>query len=602
MKKLSDVERAEMILSEEDMKDLITPIDKLPEACEELLGKAYIIVSYNEDTFPAHTYKCVKQGDVYRWKLINYREPNALAAPTNLWANSFRDANTGRATVFVHWRDPDDTEDAHWKYTVLVKKKGSAPTSIYDGEVVGYSSVRNQYSGKRGMADSIDSDVVDDSDIIDIDDGAPVPIPVEEQYFYNVFAVTIFDVVSFNPDAACGPLLTWKKFQELVRLGIANYALDLGDTVEVVHKDFGKIYFQVVAFNNARLRNHDTGLPYTPNSVTFMSCDVLFRGSFDHKELLLAQTTDANWVPGKAYYDGNTHQVIPDSDKVRSLEEYNATHPGKACEANPCADAAEVGCNAWDTSNARQWLNSLEGIDWFIAKNIWDRYSDDYAHHGCYSWKDTNGTIHKLSGFLGGLPEDLREVLATNITRTSVPAWRGEQTPDYYETDDIIFLPSYVELFGIDRAFPEGVSRQEGSQFDIYLKKKTNTRMKLMLDGFDTTGYGSEAGADGKCKDPADCLASWYMRTPVRMIDVERGGSPIDCVEIVTAKNRRYDVQHELGEDGGAGRQSYEPAGDKTSTLDSCRDSRSNFFTPVGYTVTYCNNTAAGFVPCFVVA
>ena len=601
MKKLSDIERAEMILREEDMKGFITPIDKLPEATAELLDKAYIVVSYNRDQLPANTYKCVKDGTGYKWKLINYRETDALLAPTNLWANSVRDAETGRATVYVHWRDPDDTETAHWKYTVLVKKKGSSPTSIYDGEVVGYSSQRNQYSGKKGMTDSIDADVVDESDIIDTDEGAPTPIPVEDQYFYNVFAVTIFDVVSFNPNAACGPVLTWKKFQELVQLGIANYALDLGDTVEVVHKDFGKIYFQVVAFNNARLRNHATGLPYTPNSVTFMSCDVLFRGSFDHKELLLAPTADTTWDASKTYYDGSTRQVIPDSDKVRSIAEYNATHPGKACEANPCANASEYGCNAWDTSNARQWLNSLAGTDWFTSQNIWDQYSDDYTHHGCYSYKDESGVIHKLSGFLGGLPEELREVLATNIIRTTVPAWKNAAEVTYSETDDIIFLPSYVELFGVDKVFPVDVSTQEGRQFDIYLKKKTNTRMKYMLDGFDTTGYGSEAGA-GKAKDYADCLASWYMRTPVRMTDVEIGGEPIDCVEIVTVKNRRYDVEHELGEAGGAGRQGYEPAGDKTSTLDSCRDSRSNFFTPVGSTVTYCNNTAAGFVPCFVVA
>ena len=102
--------------------------------------------------------------------------------------------------------------------------------------------------------------------------------------------------------------------------------------------------------------------------------------------------------------------------------------------------------------------------------------------------------------------------------------------------------------------------------------------------------------------DPVTNEKGWEVKKLGEVCIIERGGSPIDCVEIVTAKNRRYDVQHELGEDGGAGRQSYEPAGDKTSTLDSCRDSRSNFFTPVGYTVTYCNNTAAGFVPCFVVA
>lgn len=588
MKKLSDIEEAAFILRESDMKENVKPIDRLPEPSAEYLGSAFVIVSYNPDQIPANTYKCVKDGSGYKWIRINYSEEDCLAAPTNLWANAKRDENTGRATVRIHWKDPDDTDTAHWAYSVVVRKCGSKPTSIYDGEIVGYSSIRNQYAYKEGMIDSIDAGNVDESDIIDTDDGSGA-IDEDYLYYYNVFAVTVYGKVSFDFDQACGPTLTWKKFSELIKLGIVKYAIDLGDIVEIVHEDFGKICFQTVAFNNARVRDPRTGLPYTPNSVTFMACDVLFRGSFDHKELNLAPTQDTMWDASKTYFDSDGTII---TDRSVSIASYNSNpNTGTVCEKNPAPFAPDRGCNAWDVSNARSWLNGV-GNNWFTPRTIFDQYSTNFTYDGTYGTKDK-----QFGGFLGGMPDDLREVLATCVVRTTVPTWRNGDGTTYEETDDVIFLPSYVELFGVDRAFPTGVCTLEGTQFDIYKQKATNTRMKLMLGDFDTTSYNI---LPEKAKSEADCLASWYMRTPVHMVDVELG-TIIDCIEIVTAKNRRFDANHELGEDGGAGRQCYEPAGDKASTNDSERDSRANFFTPVGSNVRYCNNTAAGFVPCFVV-
>lgn len=588
MKKLSDLAEAELILRESDMKEHVKPIDRLPEPCEALYGTAYVVVSYNPDIIPANTYKCVREGSQFVWKRINYREDDKLAAPTNLWANTKRDETTGRATVRIHWKDPEDTDTAHWAYSVVVRKCGGKPTSIYDGEIVGYSSIRNQYAYKDGMIDSIDAGNVDESDIIDTDEGSQT-VDEDYLYHYNVFAVTVYGQVSFDYDQACGPTLTWKKFSELIKLGIAQYAIELGDVVEIVHEDFGHICFQAVAFNNARVRDERTGLPYTPNSVTFMACDVLFRGSFDHKEKELAPTQDTTWDPRKIYYDSDGTVIV---DRSVSIAAYNSNpNTGTVCEKNPAPFASSYGCNAWDISNSRAWLNGTTR-NWFTAKTIFDQYSSDFTRDGTYGTR-----TKQFGGFLGGMPSDLREVLATCVVRTTVPIWRGGDGSSYEETDDIIFLPSYIELFGVDRAFPSGVCTLEGSQFDIYKRKATNTRMKLMLGEFDTTSYNI---LPEKAKNEADCLASWYMRTPVRMVDVEIGGS-IDCVEIVTAKNRRFDANHELGEDGGAGRQCYEPAGDKASSMDSERDSRANFFTPVGSNVRYCNNTAAGFVPCFVV-
>ena len=601
MKKLSDVERAEQILTEDDMVEYVWPIDELPEPSEELLGKAYMLTGYQENYLLTKTYKCVKVDDQYEWKLINYHESNPTAPCTKLWATSVRDASTGRATVRIHWTDPEDTDDTHWAYTVVVKKLGSIPTSIYDGQVVGYSSVRNQYAQKIGMMDSIDIDAVDDAtgdddndDIIDVSD-QDMHVVKQERYYYNVFPVSKFNVIG-EGTPGCTATLTWKKFQELIQEGIAEYALDIGDCVSVEWKYDGTnhiyIDFEVVAFDNADLVDESK-----QHSVTFMAKDVIFRGSFDAREEAYFVTADTTWVTDKAYYKkiGDEYSIIEASE----ISGTPATFGQPVYEKNPCSTAAQFGRNSWADSNARLWLNSTAGTDWFSKQHLHDRYDANCRTHSGYGF----GQNINFVGFLGALDPDLQDVIAPIKVTTTVPSWKSAELTTEV-TVDKVFFPSYVELFGReDENFPEDVSKDEGQYFDIYKNGRTNTRMKCMLMDFNTT-YSDPEGNN---------LASWYMRSPVQMHDKQtiNAAGVIGCIEIVTCENRRYDVTHYLGEDGGAGRSPDMPQSDNTELTgtsgvstksDRGRDNRNNVFKPVGSTLRFDNNSAPGFVPCFVVA
>ena len=644
MKILSKLERAEQILTEHDMQEFVKPTPRLPEASAEEEGNAYVLTFHQTGYRPAHTYKCVKDGDTYVWKLINYREENPTAKCTNIWANSVRDETTGRATVYIHWQDPQDTADAHWSHSVIIKKKGDIPMDLHDGELVGMSSIRDQYAGKTGFVDSLPNDCVDDNDIIeDLEiagkyayelttdeyrninktyylqdvvgyrEALPKDFPADgyikdkgfyedpNRYYYNVFAISIFGV-SIAGDG-CGPCLSWKKFQELVHNGISDHALDLGDVIQIKHTGLGRtLDFQVVAFDNATMVNKDL-----VHSVTFMACDVLFRGSFDHAEPVYAPTPDETWQ-NKPYYhqpSPGTFVAIQTSEREGCTPKTYADQP--VYERNPLAanpanvfdDTKVRGRNTWKDSNARQWLNSdKDEMEWFSPQHIFDEYSNDVNTYGAYGMKEFEGrSEQKFPGFRHGLDEELQEVMCQVEVKTTKPVWDmldGDDLGCYEPTYDWVFLPAYVEIFGVDEAFPLDVSPEEGIQFDYFVKKLAKTRMKWILDVYNTTPQFDET------TDPNDQLASWWMRTPARMREVETGTENVDCVEMVTSKNRRFDDIRDLDEDGGTGRQAYMMAHSDTMG-DIPRDHRNNQFTPEGTTLVFHNNTSPGFVPCFVV-
>lgn len=648
MKTLNELERSEQILTAKDMREMIHPIDKLPTASESLLGQIYILSTHQEGGYIAgKTYQCVKDGSRYIWKMVNYYEAEPTAPCTNIWATSVRDPSTSKATIFIHWTDPEDTDTAHWDHSVIVKKKGNIPMNIHDGEIVGYSSIRNQYSKKNGFIDSIDIDCVDDNDILedleieitseyvpttdehrninkqyfvtdgtgyreaaagDFDDEgdfAPELTYYEDpnRYYYNIFSVSKFGIwIAGN---GCGSSLSWKKFQELVQNGVGKYALDIGDIVQVRHDGLvishddldPTIDFQVVAYDN----NIPEGKSH---SVTFMACDVLFRGSFDHKELEFAVTQDETWDPYKAYYtkSGSEYTVISSGIRLMNLlKDYNTTtNPVYERSWNTSTHSASnnpsiYGRNTWKDSNARQWLNS-DQEEWFEPQHKFDTYSDDFGIDGAYGISE-----FKFPGFRYGLEENLLEVMAKVKVKTTVPIWARDASSvgnPIEETEDWVFLPAYTELFGHDETFPADVSDLEGKQFDIYTLGITNTRMKTVLRKFNTTTTGE--------KDIRDNLASWWMRTPTRTKQRDPGPNTssettIDCVEIVTNEERRYDIRHELGEDGGVGRQPYVPAPENGNS-DIPRDVRKDSWNPVGTSSIFVNNTTPGFVPCFVIA
>lgn len=116
--------------------------------------------------------------------------------------------------------------------------------------------------------------------------------------------------------------------------------------------------------------------------------------------------------------------------------QFDATEPG-----NPDANRAKYGCNRWDWSAIRQWLNSAAAPgEWWTAQHEYDA-APAYAA--------------TLAGFMADLPADfLSAVAPARLTTALSNAYGGGSV----ETVDRFWLPSRTEIFGdANNGVAEGV-------------------------------------------------------------------------------------------------------------------------------------------------
>lgn len=120
---------------------------------------------------------------------------------------------------------------------------------------------------------------------------------------------------------------------------------------------------------------------------------------------------------------------------VTSLQ-FDAPEPG-----NPDANRAQYGCNRWDWSAIRQWLNSAAAPgEWWTAQHEYDA-APAYAA--------------TLAGFMADLPADFLSAVAPARLTTALPNADGGGN---VETVDRFWPPSRTEIFGaLDGELPEGV-------------------------------------------------------------------------------------------------------------------------------------------------
>ena len=116
--------------------------------------------------------------------------------------------------------------------------------------------------------------------------------------------------------------------------------------------------------------------------------------------------------------------------------QFDATEPG-----NPDANRAQYGCNRWDWSAIRQWLNSAAAPgEWWTAQHEYDA-APAYAA--------------TLAGFMADLPADFLSAVAPARLTTALPNADGGGS---VETVDRFWLPSRTEIFGdANNGVAEGV-------------------------------------------------------------------------------------------------------------------------------------------------
>ena len=80
--------------------------------------------------------------------------------------------------VELRWEDPDDTEEATWGSTLIVRKEGSYPSAPHDGTVVVVNNIRDQYKTTPYRDLGLENNT---------------------EYFYTAFPYTTEFVVTINP-------------------------------------------------------------------------------------------------------------------------------------------------------------------------------------------------------------------------------------------------------------------------------------------------------------------------------------------------------------------------------------------------------------------
>lgn len=131
-----------------------------------------------------------------------------------------------------------------------------------------------------------------------------------------------------------------------------------------------------------------------------------------------------------------THSMTLLPVRLVTTVQFDAPEPG-----NPDANRAQYGCNRWDWSAIRQWLNSAAAPgEWWTAQHAYDA-APDYAA--------------TLAGFMADLPADFLSAVAPARLVTALSNADGGGS---VETVDRFWMPSRTEIFGdANNGVAEGV-------------------------------------------------------------------------------------------------------------------------------------------------
>ena len=151
-----------------------------------------------------------------------------------------------------------------------------------------------------------------------------------------------------------------------------------------------------------------------------------------------------------------THSMTLLPVRLVTTVQFDAPEPG-----NPDANRAQYGCNRWDWSAIRQWMNSAAAPgEWWTVQHEYDA-APDYAA--------------TLAGFMADLPADfLNAVAPARLVTALSNAYGGGSV----ETVDRFWPPSRTEIFGDAN---NGVA--EGVQMAKYIDATDADRIKYEASG-----------------------------------------------------------------------------------------------------------------------
>ncbi len=149
---------------------------------------------------------------------------------------------SGYKCVKIKWADPgtsvyNGTTLSTWSSTIIVRKEGSAPTSIKDGTVVLTNTTKNKYK---------DTEFTDNN------------VVVGKTYYYRFYTMSTNKVYNDSTSMigsvkvfAADSILknnTWEQINAVSEAGIASSLWKIGDEIDLIlkHKETATIYDQTV--------------------------------------------------------------------------------------------------------------------------------------------------------------------------------------------------------------------------------------------------------------------------------------------------------------------------------------------------------------------
>lgn len=505
-------------------RSLLTKVDKLPNAIEVEVGTAYLLGKPYKGYTQGKTYIVRNLDGTNKWYDMTLSEFGRLSEPSNIWKRTTNDS------IALHWTTPNDivddtmvdgvyTKRATWSHDVVVRKFADTPETPWDGEVVGYSDIRDQYKFGDGFICHLDSNDLD-----------------SEAYVYRVFSVTISGF--YTGSESVFPAWNWQDIKDAVINGTYKDTFRLGDQFDLPnHTKFGILRVTIVSFDDA-VAPDGTKRP----SITFMTDACLGNMTFDNREQMRQQYT------GVARRDMN-YFVIRDSQLVQLEEgkDYEvgdslsnisplAYHPSVDYWTNNRSDAGDeeqrfgfdAGNACWRDSNLRQWLNSDEPARvWFdpIKFNgmAFDTKPDD----------TDSAKYYNEAGFIHGFQDKVfvncvSEVKLTTATDGFVyrKEYKDELSAERdvivssHDTIDKFWIPSFEQIYGFsptrgDAGSYAGVGGyrgegfvkvSEGSQFGIFVPSAEDKSI-----GYYISSKSIEILSKGIWSSGAEI--QWYLRT-----------------------------------------------------------------------------------------
>lgn len=319
MSKFGDVRQKDHLFSSVSPKAFLQCAYSLPDpsGTEEGLFVQTRTMNRVTDEKPSGTiYAKRTVGGQPVWKPADVSKFGAPTAPV------FQSKRITQDAIFLRWKSgKNDAGD--WAYDVVVRKLEGEPSSPDDGEIVGYSSVADQYAhpvdgtGKISIPDwMIDTE---------LNRGFIVPVvDTSLQYTYKIFSVS-----TSGDYAASDPIpgyWTYAAIKQTIVDKVHRVSFKLGDILTLPNNtlaDGVELHAQIVSFNY-RYSNDDVS-----ENIVFMMCESIINEPFDDEtneywnSHVYARSEDVARGFGEEFYD--LIGTVPVATMTRDFNSYSAT-------------------------------------------------------------------------------------------------------------------------------------------------------------------------------------------------------------------------------------------------------------------------------------